>query len=294
MLMSMTGFGKASAETKTHRISAEIKSLNSKQLDLSVRLPYIFRESELEVRGIVGHTIERGKADLLVTCETLPGATIALPSELNVDVMRQYKTQIEAAAKELGIGVPDDLFRTIMTLPESMHTSTPEAGEGEAEVLCDTVRKAVEGLMAHRRAEGLELEKFFRVRIEAIGELLRQIEPFEQERVPRIRQRLEDALSKIPAIEFDKGRLEQEMIFYIEKLDVNEEKQRLAKHLSYFLETIEAPKPGQGKKLGFISQEIGREINTLGSKSNHAEMQAIVVKMKDLLEQIKEQVLNVM
>lgn len=294
MLMSMTGFGKATAETKTHRISAEIKSLNSKQLDLSVRLPYIFRESELEVRGIVGHAIERGKADLLVTCENLPGAATALPSELNIYVMRQYKEQIEAAAGQLGISVPEDLFRTIMTLPESMRTSVPEAGEGEVEILCETVRKAVEGLMAHRRAEGLELEKFFRVRIEAIGDLLRQIEPFEQERVPRIRQRLEDALSKIPAVEFDKGRLEQEMIFYIEKLDVNEEKQRLAKHLSYFLETIDAPKPGQGKKLGFISQEIGREINTLGSKSNHAEMQAIVVKMKDLLEQIKEQVLNVM
>lgn len=290
----MTGFGKATAETKAHRISAEIKSLNSKQLDFSVRLPYIFRESELEIRSIVGHAIERGKADLLVTCENLPGAPATLPSELNVEVMRQYKTQIEAAAKDLGISVPDDLFRTIMTLPESMRTSTPEAGEGELEILQDTIRKAVDGLMAHRRAEGIALENFFRVRIEAIGDLLRQIEPFEQERVPRIRQRLEDALSKIPAVEFDKGRLEQEMIFYIEKLDVNEEKQRLAKHLSYFLETIESPNPGQGKKLGFISQEIGREINTLGSKSNHAEMQAIVVKMKDLLEQIKEQVLNVM
>ncbi|MBO4942876.1 MAG: YicC family protein [Muribaculaceae bacterium] len=294
MLMSMTGFGKATAETKTHRISAEIKSLNSKQLDLSVRLPYIFRESELEVRGIVGHTIERGKADLLVTCENLPDAATALPSELNVEVMSQYKKQIESAAEQLGISVPEDLFRTLMTLPESMRTSVPEAGEGEVEILRETVSKAVERLMAHRRAEGLELESFFRVRIEAIGDLLRQIEPFEQERVPRIRQRLEDALSKIPAVEFDKGRLEQEMIFYIEKLDVNEEKQRLAKHLSYFLETIDSPKPGQGKKLGFISQEIGREINTLGSKSNHAEMQAIVVKMKDLLEQIKEQVLNVM
>lgn len=290
----MTGFGKATAETKTHRISAEIKSLNSKQLDLSVRLPYIFRESELEVRGIVGHTIERGKADLLVTCENLPDAATALPSELNVEVMSQYKKQIESAAEQLGISVPEDLFRTLMTLPESMRTSVPEAGEGEVEILRETVSKAVERLMAHRRAEGLELESFFRVRIEAIGDLLRQIEPFEQERVPRIRQRLEDALSKIPAVEFDKGRLEQEMIFYIEKLDVNEEKQRLRQHLAYFIETMALPHGGQGKKLGFISQEMGREINTLGSKSNHAEMQKIVVMMKDELEQIKEQVLNVM
>ena len=181
-----------------------------------------------------------------------------------------------------------------MTMPEAMHTSTPEVAEADLEVLYSAVGEAVKALMAHRRAEGLELEKFFRLRIDAIKDLLAQIEPFEQERVPKIRQRLEDALAKIPAVEVDKGRLEQEMIFYIEKLDVNEEKQRLAKHLSYFIETMEAPTPGQGKKLGFISQEMGREINTLGSKSNHAGMQAIVVKMKDLLEQIKEQVLNVM
>lgn len=294
MLMSMTGFGKATAESKTHRISAEIKSLNSKQLDLNVRLPYIFREGELEARAIVGHAIERGKADLLVTCEVLPGAEASVSSELNVDVMRRYKLQIEETAAQLGLPVPDDMFRVLMNMPDAMHTSAPEAAEGEIEVLYDVIRKAVEGLLAHRRTEGRELEKFFQVRIDAIRELLASIEQYENERVPKIRQRLEDALAKIPAVEVDKGRLEQEMIFYIEKLDVNEEKQRLAKHLSYFIETMEAPTPGQGKKLGFISQEMGREINTLGSKSNHAEMQAIVVKMKDLLEQIKEQVLNVM
>ena len=294
MLMSMTGFGKATAETKTHRITVEIKSLNSKQLDLSVRLPYIFRESELEVRSIVGHVIERGKADLLVTCESLPGVSSATVSEINIDVMRRYKAQIGAAAAELGTPVPDDLFRVLMTLPEAVRNAAPEAEAGEVEVLYSVVRSAVEGLMAHRRTEGTALENFFRPRIGAIADLLAQIEPYEQERVPRIRQRLEDALAKIPALEIDKGRLEQEMIFYIEKLDVNEEKQRLAKHLSYFLETMDAPTPGQGKKLGFIAQEMGREINTLGSKSNHAGMQAIVVKMKDLLEQIKEQVLNVM
>ena len=276
MLMSMTGFGKATAETKTHRITVEIKSLNSKQLDLSVRLPYIFRESELEVRSIVGHVIERGKADLLVTCESLPGVSSATVSEINIDVMRRYKAQIEAAAAELGTPVPDDLFRVLMTLPEAVRNAAPEAEAGEVEVLYSVVRSAVEGLMAHRRTEGTALENFFRPRIGAIADLLAQIEPYEQERVPRIRQRLEDALAKIPALE------------------MNEEKQRLAKHLSYFLETMDAPTPGQGKKLGFIAQEMGREINTLGSKSNHAGMQAIVVKMKDLLEQIKEQVLNVM
>ena len=294
MLMSMTGFGKACSETTYHKITAEIKSLNSKQLDLNVRLPYIFREGELESRSIVGHTIERGKADLLVTCENLPGADTAASAEFNIDVMHKYKAQIDAAAKAIGVSVPDDILRTIITMPDAMHTAAPVAAEGEMDILYSTVRQAVDGLMAHRRAEGKELEKFFRVRIEAIEELLVQIEPYESERVPKIRQRLEDALSKIPAVEVDKGRLEQEMIFYIEKLDVNEEKQRLAKHLSYFLETMDASVPGQGKKLGFIAQEMGREINTLGSKSNHAEMQAIVVRMKDLLEQIKEQVLNVM
>ncbi len=247
--MSMTGFGKATAESKTHRISAEIKSLNSKQLDLNVRLPYIFREGELEARAIVGHAIERGKADLLVTCEVLPGADASVSSELNVDVMRRYKLQIEETAALLGLPVPDDMFRVLMNMPDAMHTSAPEAAEGEIEVLYDVIRKAVEGLLAHRRTEGRELEKFFRVRIDAIRELLASIEQYENERVPKIRQRLEDALAKIPAVEVDKGRLEQEMIFYIEKLDVNEEKQRLAKHLSYFIETMDAPTPGQGKGL---------------------------------------------
>lgn len=292
--MSMTGFGKATATTATHKLTAEIKSLNSKQLDLNLRLPYIFREGELDVRGIVARALERGKADLIVTCETLPGADTAAAADINVDVMRRYKAQVEAAAAALDIPEPTDMFRLLMTLPDAVHTAPAEVAEGELDELYALVSKAVEGLMAHRRAEGRELEAFFRARIEAIGDLLVQIEPYEQERVPRIRQRLEDALAKIPAIEVDKGRLEQEMIFYIEKLDVNEEKQRLRKHLSYFIETMEAPTPGQGKKLGFIAQEMGREINTLGSKSNHAEMQTIVVKMKDLLEQIKEQVLNVM
>ena len=205
--MSMTGFGKATAESKTHRISAEIKSLNSKQLDLNVRLPYIFREGELEARAIVGHAIERGKADLLVTCEVLPGADASVSSELNVDVMRRYKLQIEETAALLGLPVPDDMFRVLMNMPDAMHTSAPEAAEGEIEVLYDVIRKAVEGLLAHRRTEGRELEKFFRVRIDAIRELLASIEQYENERVPKIRQRLEDALAKIPAVEVDKGRL---------------------------------------------------------------------------------------
>lgn len=294
MLMSMTGFGKATATTDTHKITAEIKSLNSKQLDLNLRLPYIFREGELEVRTIAGRVLERGKADLMVSCENLPGADVATAADINIDVMRRYKEQIEKAAQAIDVPVPADMFRLLMTLPDVVHTAPVEAATAELDVLYAVVKEAVDALMAHRRAEGRELEAFFRTRIEAIADLIVQIEPYEQERVPRIRQRLEESLAKIPAVEIDKGRLEQEMIFYIEKLDVNEEKQRLRKHLSYFIETMDAPTPGQGKKLGFIAQEMGREINTLGSKSNHAEMQSIVVKMKDLLEQIKEQVLNVM
>lgn len=294
MLMSMTGFGRAVLESKTHKITVEIKSLNSKQLDLNVRLPFILRESEIEVRNIVSRTLERGKVDVNVIVENLPSAAVTTVSELNVEAMAAYKAQVENAAQTLGVDLPTDMFRLLISLPDSVRTLIAEAAEDDNTILLEGVRQAADALMSHRRAEGLELEVFFRKRVVAIGDYLKQVEPFEKERVEHVRSRLEDSLSKIPAVEFDKGRLEQELIFYIEKLDVNEEKQRLRKHLDYFLETMDAAKPGQGKKLGFIAQEMGREINTLGSKSNHAEMQAIVVKMKDLLEQIKEQVLNVM
>lgn len=295
MLMSMTGFGKATAETAGKKITVEIKSLNSKQLDLNVRIPFAFREMELELRSSIGATLERGKADVFISVESTPGAAAAVAASLNVEALKAYKEQIAHASEELGIEPPADWYSVLMRFPDAIHTDAPESiADDEAEALRAAAAGAVEGLMAHRRAEGIALEKFFAERIKAIGELLAAVEPFEHERIERIRVRLADGLAKIPVAEYDKGRLEQEMIFYIEKLDVNEEKQRLARHLAYFIETMEAPKPGQGKKLGFIAQEMGREINTLGSKSNHAEMQAIVVKMKDLLEQIKEQVLNVM
>ncbi len=295
MLMSMTGFGKGFAETSGKKIAVEIKSLNSKQLDLNVRLPFAFRELELDLRSTVGTVVERGKADVFVSVETAPGAQQPLSASLNIDVLEAYKAQVTEASRRLGIAEPADWYSVLLRFPDTIHTDTAEtAGEDEARALMEAARSAVDALMAHRRAEGEALERFFGERIEAIGTLLSQVEPFEKERVAKIRQRMADGLAKIPVAEYDKGRLEQEMIFYIEKLDVNEEKQRLARHLAYFMETMQAPKPGQGKKLGFIAQEMGREINTLGSKSNHAEMQAIVVKMKDLLEQIKEQVLNVM
>ncbi len=295
MLMSMTGFGKASRSTESKKIIVEIKSLNSKQLDMNVRLPFAFREHELEVRNIIGHPVERGKVDVTITVEDLAGANTEAASSLNMAAMAQYKRQISEAAATLGVPEPSDWFSILLRMPDSVHTTTPEAAdEAQAAALFEAAKEAVDALMAHRRTEGEALEKFFTVRIEAIAALLESVSGYERERLDRIRARLEEGLAKIPVIEYDKGRLEQEMIFYIEKLDVTEEKTRLRAHLSYFAETLSLPTAGQGKKLGFIAQEMGREINTLGSKSNNAELQKIVVRMKDELEQIKEQVLNVL
>ena len=293
MLMSMTGFGKATVEVTNKRINIEIKSLNSKQMDLNVRVPHIFRQEELPLRSYATGILERGKADIIVTIEK-KGSDIQAATTVNTSDMAPYKKQIEQTSAELGIAVPSDWYSVLMRFPDVLsNDNVAEADETEKEALMTCARNAIEQLMLHRRAEGAKLEEFFGQRIATIRELLAAIEPYERERIEKIRGRIEDGLSKIPVAEYDKGRLEQEMIFYIEKLDVNEEKQRLAQHLNYFMETMEAP-AGQGKKLGFIAQEMGREINTLGSKSNHAEMQKIVVRMKDALEQIKEQVLNVM
>ncbi len=288
----MTGFGKASAEVQCKKITVEIKSLNSKQMDLSTRVPASLRELEIEMRNRVSARLERGKVDLTVSVESLAGAPAQV--KLNLASLQAYKHQIQQASAQLGIPEPSEWYSILMRFPDVLITEgNDDVDEEMRDALIAATDQAVEQLMAHRRAEGIRLEEFFAPRIEQIASLLKDIEPFEAERVPQIRARIEDGLSKIPAVDYDKGRLEQEMIFYIEKLDVNEERQRLAQHLRYFIETMEGHH-GQGKKLGFISQEMGREINTLGSKSNHAEMQRIVVKMKDLLEQIKEQVLNVM
>lgn len=292
MLLSMTGFGKASADAPNKKVTVELKSLNSKQMDVNARLPMALRSHELEVRNMVAHALERGKVDLIVTLESTSGTGTQV--KLNQPALQAYKAQIDEAIKILGISAPDDWMSVLMRFPDVMIPDTDEDNSPELnEAVITATGRAIEALMEHRRAEGRRLEEFFAPRIKSIGDLLKEIEPYEAERVPKIRARMEEGLSRIPVAEYDKGRLEQEMIFYIEKLDVNEEQQRLGQHLRYFIETMEG-KPGQGKKLGFIAQEMGREINTLGSKSNHAEMQRIVVKMKDILEQIKEQVLNVM
>ncbi len=291
MLLSMTGFGKAIVEIPNKKITVEIKSLNSKQLDVSARVPAAYREKELEMRNRIARRLERGKVDLCVHVETVVSDT---PATLNIALMAQYKKQIEAMSQELAIPLPSDWYSVLLRMPEVMKAeNSTSLSDEEGDALLKAVDEAIEGLMQFRREEGKKLEEFFTQRIDNIRARLSEVPQYEGERVAKIRTRIEDGLAKIKEVDYDKSRLEQEMIYYIEKLDVNEEKQRLTQHLNYFIETMNDTH-GQGKKLGFISQEMGREINTLGSKSNHAEMQKIVVRMKDELEQIKEQVLNVM
>lgn len=291
MLLSMTGFGKSVVTIPNKKITVEIKSLNSKQLDISARVPAIFREKELELRNLIASVVERGKVDFQIYSESIGAETTV---SLNIPLMAAYKAQVEEMARQLGIPWPDDWYGVLLRFPETVKSELPAAlTDEESEALFNATREAIDGLMQFRAKEGKKLEEFFTKKISNIRELLSSVDPYEKERVVKIRARIEENLAKIDSVTFDKNRLEQEMIFYIEKLDVNEEKQRLSQHLSYFLETMAAA-PGQGKKLGFIAQEMGREINTLGSKSNHAEMQRIVVRMKDELEQIKEQILNVM
>lgn len=294
MIQSMTGFGRGCASSSSKKITVELKSLNSKQFDLSVRIPGFFREYEIETRNLVASSLERGKVEMTVSVENL--ATEATAS-VNVPLLDVYKKQFEALGNTLGLPEPADWYSLLMRMPDSMKTENVSADEEDRKALEEASRQAVEHLREFRVQEGRKLYDFFINKIEMIGNLLEQVEPFEAERVPKIKARLEEQLGRLSSIEYDAGRLEQEMIFYIEKLDINEEELRLRAHLNYFVETlggVDFPAEGQGKKLGFIAQEMGREINTLGSKSNHAEMQKIVVKMKDNLEQIKEQVLNVL
>ena len=288
----MTGFGKATAELPDKKINIEIKSLNSKSLDLSTRVATIYREKEMEIRNEIAQKLERGKVDFYLWIEKADNADAATP--INEAILEGYYKHISALSQSLRIPAPQDWFQTLLRLPDVMtKAETLDFSEEEWEAVQRCMQEAIGRLTDFRQQEGAALEKKFREKIANIGRLLQQIEPYEKERVEKIKERITDALEKKLQADYDKNRLEQELIFYIEKLDVNEEKQRLTNHLKYFIDTLENGK-GQGKKLGFIAQEMGREINTLGSKSNHAEMQKIVVQMKDELEQIKEQVLNVL
>ncbi len=290
MIYSMTGFGRATAETSKRKLTVEIKSLNSKQLDLFVKMPSYLREHEIPMRNLASASLSRGKVEMVIVTESLAGETGAV---LNTQALAAYKEQISSTAAQLGIPQPADWFSTLLRLPESLSMTQNTVEEAEINALSSAVSEALSALNEFRKAEGLKLAEFFSAKIASIAALLEKVEPFENERVTKIRSKLQEQLAKLEGIEPDNNRLEQELIFYIEKLDVTEEKTRLRSHLNYFIETMEG-EPGQGKKLGFIAQEMGREINTLGSKSNNADMQRIVVMMKDELEQIKEQVLNVL
>ena len=292
MILSMTGYGKASAEFQGKKIIAEVKSLNSKALDLSTRVAPIYREKEMEVRAMITQALERGKVEFSLWIEQLEQVD-ACP--INGELAAAYYRQMLDISEKFDIPEPDDYWHTLVRMPDvlSRNDAQQELSEAEWLVARDVVQQAIDQLIAFRRQEGEALQHKFEEKLDNIATLLASIEPYEKLRVEKIRQRITDGLTSIPDVEYDKNRLEQEMIYYIEKLDINEEKQRLANHLQYFRRTMEEGH-GQGKKLGFIAQEMGREINTTGSKSNLAEMQNIVVKMKDELEQIKEQVLNVL
>ncbi len=291
MLLSMTGYGNAVATYQEMTVHVEIKTLNSKAMDLSLRLPSRYREHEMEARALVADALVRGKADVVVWLE---GNSTDEGVVVNETQMRTYHEQISRIATDLQLPQPADWVPLLLHMPDVVQKNdTATATDDEWEAVSGALQQALQSVTDFRRQEGEALTAMFTEKINNIGRLLQSIAPYEASRTEKIRARIEEALANIAATDYDHNRLEQELIYYIEKLDISEEKQRLSNHLQYFLKTMNEPGP-HGKKLGFIAQEMGREINTTGSKSNQAEMQNIVVQMKDELEQIKEQVLNVL
>jgi len=287
----MTGYGKTVVAYKEKKINVEIKSLNSKSLDISTRIAPLYREKEIDIRQQLSKALNRGKIDFSIWIEKELSADM---TPINAAVVESYSSQIKQIAASTGLPEPTDWFQTLLQLPDVTTKNDIEILDDEEwNVALSAIEEAIQNLVDFRIQEGNALRKKFIEKLDNIENLMKSIEPYEKSRVEKIRARIIEGLSQIPDVEYDKNRLEQELIYYIEKLDISEEKQRLTNHLKYFRETMEEDLPN-GKKLGFIAQEMGREINTTGSKSNQAEMQNIVVKMKDELEQIKEQVLNVM
>ena len=290
MIQSMTGFGKATVAYKEKKINVEVKSLNSKTLDLSTRIAPLYREKEMEIRQFIAKNLERGKIDFSIWIEK---DVVADATPINMALVENYYQQIKKISAQTGIPEPADWYATLLRLPDvTTKTDVEELTDEEWKAAQQAIDEAVNHLIEFRRQEGTALQKKFTEKVDNIQALLASIEPYEKSRVEKIKTNIVNGLQQIPNVEYDKNRLEQELIYYIEKLDISEEKQRLSNHLKYFRETMNEEGHGVGKKLGFIAQEMGREINTTGSKSNQAEMQNIVVKMKDELEQIKEQVLN--
>ena len=294
MLKSMTGYGRITRVLGDKKISCEIKSLNSKQIDINFKLPANYREYELEYRSLIAKYIVRGKVDVVVAVEE---DSLKNRPLINKSVIKAYYEQIKNISNDISIPEPcsDNWFRILLSMPDVYQTDTVSATNEDSAEILSVVKDSLWVFDKFRQQEGNTLESFLKERIKRISLLLTEVDKYEKERVQRIKERILDELKQLNAKSdiIDQNRLEQEMIFYIEKLDISEEKSRLKCHLEYFVNTIDAEQ-NQGKKLGFISQEIGREINTLGSKSNHSEIQKIVVMMKDELEQIKEQVLNVL
>lgn len=289
MIQSMTGYGKAVVAYKEKKINVEIKSLNSKSLDVSTRIAPLYREKEMEIRQAISQALIRGKVDFSIWIEKDAGCD-AVP--VNAALVESYYRQLKSIVDKVGIPEPKDWLQVLVRMPDvTMKAEAEVLDEEEWEAASLAINDAINKLVEFRKQEGVALEKMFKEKIDNITSLLASIDEYEKQRVEKIRSRIVEGLKAIPEVDYDKGRLEQELIYYIEKLDISEEKQRLSNHLKYFRETMAAD-GAQGKKLGFIAQEMGREINTTGSKSNLAEMQNIVVMMKDELEQIKEQVLN--
>lgn len=286
----MTGYGKSVAELPNKKITVEVKSLNSKQLDISTRLPYIYKEKDISVRNTVSRKLNRGKIDLNINVETI---SKNVSTKINHDILKQYLQDLKPLVAEMNVSEPNDWISILLQLPDVMKQEIEELDEDEWVVIEKTIDKSIDELIEFRLQEGAMLKNILSEKIENIRQLLIEIEPYESERLERVKSKITEGLTNLENADYDKNRFEQEMIYYIEKLDVSEEKNRLSNHLDYFIETMN-DEISQGKKLGFITQEIGREINTLGSKSNHSEMQRIVVQMKDELEQIKEQILNIL
>ena len=290
MIQSMTGYGKAVVTFNDKKINVEVRSLNSKTLDLSTRIAPLYREKEIEMRQMVAKALIRGKVDFSIWVEK---DAVADAAPINAALVENYYRQIKDISAKTGIPEPQDWYATLLKMPDvTTRTEVETLDETEWKAALSAIELALKHMVDFRKQEGLALQKKFEEKLQNIGKLMTDIEPYEKARVEKIKSRIVDALTDIPEVDYDKNRLEQELIYYIEKLDINEEKQRLTNHLKYFHETMKESGHGVGKKLGFIAQEMGREINTTGSKSNQAEMQNIVVKMKDELEQIKEQVLN--
>ncbi len=294
MIMSMTGAGKAMAQHQNKNISVFIKTLNSKQIDISTRLAPAYREREIEVRSMLSEALLRGKVEVSISVEDSSTALSGV-QRLNAQAIKFYQNELKKLEEDeaIKLELSDEALLRLPAVLQPMEMQLSELDEAEWQTVRQAITEALDEVIAFRRQEGEMLHKVCRKRVENISTLLEEVNQPESERIPAIRQRLEDALEKLNPDAIERGRLEQELIFYIEKLDINEEKDRLAHHLNYYLEVL-GQEGSQGKTLGFIAQEIGREINTLGSKSNNAEMQQIVVKMKDELEQIKEQSLNIL